>query len=56
VAVTTPALTAARKLPAVDPNMVRALTIVTLENTTFGPVRLYFDNYIAKVGDFEDFL
>jgi hypothetical protein len=27
-----------------------------LENTTFGPVRLYFDNYIAKVGDFEDFL
>jgi hypothetical protein len=48
VAVTTPALHAVRRLPAVDPNVAKALEIVTLGQATFGLVGLYFGNYVAE--------
>jgi hypothetical protein len=49
LAVTTPAPHAARRLPAVDPNVV----IVILRQVTFGLVGLYFDNYVAEPRDLE---
>jgi hypothetical protein len=52
VAVTTPH--AARRLPAVDPNVDKALVILTLGQATFGLVDLYFDNYVAVARDLEN--
>jgi hypothetical protein len=54
VAVITPAPHAARRLPAVDPNVGNAPAIVTLGQDTFGLVALYFDNYTAEARDLED--
>jgi hypothetical protein len=54
VALNTPAPYAARRPPAVDPNVAKALSIVTLDQATFGLVGLFFDNYISEVRDFED--
>jgi hypothetical protein len=54
VAVTTPAPYAARRLPAVDPNVAKALAIVTTSQATFVLVVLYFDNYVAEARDLED--
>jgi hypothetical protein len=54
VAATTPAPHAKRRLPAVDPNVVKALAIVTLCQATFGLVGLYFDNYVAEARDLEN--
>jgi hypothetical protein len=48
VAVTTPAPHAARRLPAVDPNVAKALAIVALSQATFALVGLYFDKYVAE--------
>jgi hypothetical protein len=54
VAVTTSAPHAARRLPAVDPNLAKALAILTLGQATFGLVGLYSDNYVAEARDLED--
>jgi hypothetical protein len=54
VAVTTPAPHAARRLPAVDPNVAKVLAIVTLDQATFRLVGLYGDNYVAEALDLED--
>jgi hypothetical protein len=54
VAVTTSAPHTARRLPAVDPNVVKALAIVTLGQATFGLVGLYFDNYVPEALVLED--
>jgi hypothetical protein len=54
VAVTTPELHAARRLPAVDPNVAKALAIISLGQVTFGLVGLYFDNYVGDTRDLED--
>jgi hypothetical protein len=54
VSVTTSAPHAARRLPAVDPTVAKALAIVTLSQATFGLVGLYFDNYVAEARDLED--
>jgi hypothetical protein len=40
----------------VGPNVAKAHKVVTLGQTIFGLVSPYLDNYIAEVGDFEDFL
>jgi hypothetical protein len=56
VALTTSAPQTLRRLPAVDPNMSKVLAIVALSQTTFGLVRLYLNNYAAKVCYFEYFL
>jgi hypothetical protein len=53
VAVTTSAPHAARRLSAVDPNVAKALAIVTLSQATFGLVGIYFDNYVAEARDLE---
>jgi hypothetical protein len=53
VAVTIPVPHAARKLPAVDPNVAETLAIITLGQTTFGLVGLCFDNYVAEAQDLE---
>jgi hypothetical protein len=37
-----------------DLNVAEALTIVTLDQTTFGLVGLYFVSYIGEAGDLED--
>jgi hypothetical protein len=54
VAMTTSAPHAARRLPAVDPNVAKALAIVTLGQATFGLVGLYFDNCVAEARDLKD--
>jgi hypothetical protein len=54
VALITSAPHAARRLPAVDPNVAKALAIVILGQATFGLVGLYFDNYVAEVRALED--
>jgi hypothetical protein len=54
VEVTTSARHAARRLPAVDPNVAKALAIVTLGQATFGLVGLYIDNYVAEARDLGD--
>jgi hypothetical protein len=54
VALITPAPHAARRLPAVDPNVAKALAIIILVQATFGFVGLYFDNYVAEARDLED--
>jgi hypothetical protein len=54
VEVTTSARHAARRLPAVDPNVAKALAIVTLGQATPGLVGLYFDNYVAETRELED--
>jgi hypothetical protein len=51
--VITSATQAARRLPAVDPNVAKALTIVTLGQAT-RLVGLYFDNYVAEARDLEN--
>jgi hypothetical protein len=56
MALTTPAPQAARRLPAVDPNVAKALAVVALGLTTFTLISLHIDNYIAKIAEFEDFL
>jgi hypothetical protein len=38
----------------VDPNVFKALAILTLVQATFGLVGLYFDCYVAKAQDLED--
>jgi hypothetical protein len=53
VAVTTSAPHAAKRLPAVDPNVATALAVVTLDQATFGLASLYFDNYVAEVRHLE---
>jgi hypothetical protein len=53
-ALTTPAPHAVRRLTAVDPNVAKALAIVTLGQATFGLVGLYFDNYIVEARDVEN--
>jgi hypothetical protein len=45
-----------RRLPAVDPNVSKALAIVALSQTTFGLVSLYLNKYAAEVCYFECFL
>jgi hypothetical protein len=54
VSVTTPAPHAAKRLPAVDPNVVKTLAIVTLFQATPGLVGLYFDHVVAEARDPED--
>jgi hypothetical protein len=54
VAVTTSAPHTARRLPAVDPNVAKALAIVTLGQATFGLVDLYFDNFVAEARVLQD--
>jgi hypothetical protein len=56
VAVTTYAPQTSRRLPAVDPNVSKALAIVALSQNTFGLVPLYLNNYAAEVCCFEHFL
>jgi hypothetical protein len=56
VAVTTSAPQASSRLPAVDPNVSKALAIVALSQTTFGLVTLYLNNYVADIFYFEYFL
>jgi hypothetical protein len=38
----------------VDPNVAKALAIVTLGQATFGLVGLYFVNSVAEARDLED--
>jgi hypothetical protein len=54
VAVNTTAPNAAKRLPAVNPIVANTLTIVTLEQATFGLVGHYLDNYVAEARDFYD--
>jgi hypothetical protein len=54
VALTTSAPHAARRLPVVDPNVAKALVIVTLGQATFRLVGLYFENYVAEARDLEN--
>jgi hypothetical protein len=54
VVVTTPAPHAARRLPAVDRNVAKALAILTLGQANFILVGLYFDNYVVQARDLED--
>jgi hypothetical protein len=56
VAVTTSAPQTSRRLPAVDPNVSKALAIVAMSQTIFGLVSLYLNNYAAEVCYFEYFL
>jgi hypothetical protein len=53
---TTPAPHATRRLPAVDPNMAKALGIVTLGQATFGILGLYFESCVAESRDIEGIL
>jgi hypothetical protein len=53
VAVTTPAPQASRSLPSVDPNVAKALTIVALSQTTFGPISIYINDYVGEVRYFK---
>jgi hypothetical protein len=54
--VTTSIPHAAWRLPAVDPNVAKALAIVTLGQATFGLIGLYFDNYVAEARELENVL
>jgi hypothetical protein len=54
VAVTTTTPHAARRLPALDPNVAKALAIVTLGQAPLGLACLYFDSYIAEARDLKD--
>jgi hypothetical protein len=48
VAVTTPTPYAARRLPLIDPNVAKAMAIVTIYESTFRIISLYFENYVAE--------